>query len=137
MTTTQAFVNQETHYAAATRPSASRPQTDARVRLIRDLRRRVTPVRTAAAAHIWPAAELDTLVRFLRESVLPEISAERQRALCGHRAFSDVGGTNKTLLDLYGRTCALIQTGRSDPDALAAVVELTEQLLKDLDSDLH
>lgn len=44
--------------------------------LLRDLRRRADPVLALLAAHVWPHAELLTLVRFVRTDVLRQASDE-------------------------------------------------------------
>ena len=44
--------------------------------LLRDVRRRAVPILTAVDARIWPAAELATLLRFVRGNVLRQLAAE-------------------------------------------------------------
>lgn len=46
--------------------------------LLRDVRRRAVPILAAADARIWPAAELVTLLRFVRGTVLRQLTAEEE-----------------------------------------------------------
>src|SRR4051794_37836421 len=46
--------------------------------LLRDVRRRTTPVLVLIETGTWPAAELRTLIRFLRSAVLRQVSDEER-----------------------------------------------------------
>lgn len=46
--------------------------------LLRDVRRRAVPILVAVDARIWPAAELDTLLAFVRTTVLRQLAAEEE-----------------------------------------------------------
>jgi hypothetical protein len=115
---------------------APRRVIDDQGRLLRDLRRRVRPVITVAAARMWPAAELNTLVRFLRETVLPRISAQQRLAHESDGSWGILEHAKEELLHLYRVAHELSQAGQPDPDALATVMDLIEGSLTSLERDL-
>jgi Hemerythrin HHE cation binding domain len=64
-------------WSAATTPEVDRHAlAGEHALLLRDLRRRTDPVLALIAAHIWPDAELRTLIRFVRTDVLRQASDE-------------------------------------------------------------
>lgn len=95
--------------------------------LLRDLRRRADAVLALAAAHVWPVAELRTLIRFVRTDVLRQASDE-EALLYPNRAtpFTELSSEHA---HLYTLTDRLEQV---DPAAgtLSEVGRLVHELLR-------
>ena len=78
MTMTPAAARNQRRSSPPDRQTDGRGRTRAgeHARLLRDVRRRTAPVLALADAHIWPAAELHTLLSFLRTATVRQVSDE-------------------------------------------------------------
>jgi hypothetical protein len=104
--------------------------------LLRDVRRRATPILTLLDARTWPAAELDTLTRFLRNSVLRQVPDEEQFLFPGDHATAPFVELSKSHLRLQKVTRQLEQASVA-PAPLVALVALIEELLGTLERHLN
>lgn len=103
--------------------------------LLRDVGRRVSPVLALADAGRWPAAELDTLVRFLRRAVLRQASDE-EVVLYPHRSAAPFAELSADHVRLHALTDRL-EAAVAQPRPLPEVRGLLEELLAVLERHLR
>lgn len=113
----------------------SRTLTAEHRRLRRDLFRRADPVRALIAAHVWPDAELASLIRFVRTEVLRQASDEEVLLYPNGAAgpFSELSAEHGHLLGLTDRL------ERADPASysLSELGRLVDDLLVVFEHHLH
>ena len=76
MTMTPAAARNQRRLSPAGRQADGRTRAGEHARLLRDVRRRTAPVLALADAHIWPTAELHTLINFLRTATVRQVTDE-------------------------------------------------------------
>jgi hypothetical protein len=103
--------------------------------LLRDLRRRTTPVLVLIETRTWPAAELQTLVRFLRSVVLRQVSDEERLPIPSDSTaapFAELTMDHARLHSLTEHLDRLTVT----PCAMPELAALIEELLAPLERHL-
>lgn len=110
------------------RPPAIRTLAQEHRTLLRDVRRRTTPILTLIDAHTWPAAELDTLTAFLRAAVLRQISDEDRLLFPADQAAAAFGGLRADHLHLHTLTRQMEQVSVT-PCSLPALATLIDEFL--------
>ena len=95
--------------------------------LLRDVRRRAEPVLALIAAHVWPDAELRTLIRFVRTDVLRQASDEEVLLFPTGAAapFTELTADHVRLHGLADR----LETAHPATCSLSELRRLVEQLL--------
>jgi hypothetical protein len=136
MTMTSVVVHLRKHGPAASPPPAGQTLGKQQRTLLRDVRRRAAPILTLLDARAWPAAELDTLTRFLRNSVLRQVPDEEQFLFSGDHATAPFVELSKNHLRLQKVTRQLEQA-LAAPVSLAALAALIEELLGALEQHLN
>lgn len=102
------------------------------VLLLHNVRRRAAPVLALTDTHTWPAAELQTLIAFLRGAVLRHVSAEERLLFPGDY-------TTKPLVELCSDHLHLrtlieqLDQASSEPCALPGLVAIIDDLLTTLE----
>ena len=105
-----------------------------RALLLRDVRRRTTPVLLLIEIRTWPAAELRTLIRFLRSVVLRQAS-EEDRLVCPGDSIALSAELTVDHVRLHSLTDQLGRVA-ANPCALPELTALVDELLITLERRL-
>jgi osmotically inducible protein OsmC len=135
MTMTSVAAHDRRQGPAASPHPAVQTLTQQRGTLLRDVRRRVTPILALLDAGTWPAAELDTLTRFLRTSVLRQVPDE-EHFLFPDDAMAPFLELSTDQLPLQKLTRQLEQASAA-PMSLPSLAALIEELLGTLEQHLN
>jgi len=100
--------------------------------LLRDVRRRTTPLAVLIETGTWPAAELRTLIRFLRSVVLRQIAGEGRLLFPGDSTEAPFAELTMDQVRLHSITEHLDQVS-ANPCALPELTALIEELLATLE----
>ena len=103
--------------------------------LLRDVRRRATPVLAVAAARSWPADALRTLIEFLQHVVLRQVSDEERLLYPGDYTAVPFAELSAGHLRLHALTQQLIQAS-TEEGSLLALASRVEELLHVLQQHL-
>ena len=103
--------------------------------LLRDVRRRTAPVLALLETRTWPAAELRTLIGFLRSVVLRQVSDEERLLFPGDSTAAPFAELSTDHVRLDSLTDQLGQV-IANPCALPELTALIEELLTTLERHL-
>lgn len=113
----------------------ARTFADEHALLLRDVRRRTTPVAVLIETGTWPAAELRTLIRFLRSVVLRQVADEERLLFPDDSTEAPFAELTRDHVRLHSLTEHLDQVS-ADPCALPELTAHIEELLATLERHL-